>query len=141
MFIYDLNSAVGDVAWAPYSSTVFAAVSTNGKVSVFFPTLLSASGDRMKYPVVFLPGARSVPSPGWEDGMEGPSVYSQGPGYPGPCQKGNFIPRGLEQEMRLFILKARALWGLDAMRSSYLLWGPWVGATDGKYQLDVRKNL
>lgn len=33
MFIYDLNSAVGDVAWAPYSSTVFAAVTTNGKVS------------------------------------------------------------------------------------------------------------
>lgn len=31
MFIYDLNSAVGDVAWAPYSSTVFAAVTTNGK--------------------------------------------------------------------------------------------------------------
>lgn len=33
MFIYDLNSAVGDVAWAPYSSTVFAAVTTDGKVS------------------------------------------------------------------------------------------------------------
>lgn len=32
MFIYDLNSAVGDVAWAPYSSTVFAAVTTDGKV-------------------------------------------------------------------------------------------------------------
>ncbi|XP_015278344.1 PREDICTED: dynein intermediate chain 1, axonemal-like, partial [Gekko japonicus] len=31
MFIYDLNSAVGDVAWAPYSSTVFAAVTTDGK--------------------------------------------------------------------------------------------------------------
>ncbi|XP_027820086.1 dynein axonemal intermediate chain 1 isoform X4 [Ovis aries] len=35
MFIYDLNSAVGDVAWAPYSSTVFAAVTTNGKTHVF----------------------------------------------------------------------------------------------------------
>lgn len=33
MFIYDLNAAVGDVAWAPYSSTVFAAVTTDGKVS------------------------------------------------------------------------------------------------------------
>lgn len=32
MFIYDLNSAVGDVAWSPYSSTVFAAVTTDGKV-------------------------------------------------------------------------------------------------------------
>lgn len=41
MFIYDLNSAVGDVAWAPYSSTVFAAVTTNGKVSAPFLTLLS----------------------------------------------------------------------------------------------------
>lgn len=38
MFIYDLNSAVGDVAWAPYSSTVFAAVTTDGKVSGPFLT-------------------------------------------------------------------------------------------------------
>lgn len=37
MFIYDLNAAVGDVAWAPYSSTVFAAVTTNGKVSAPCP--------------------------------------------------------------------------------------------------------
>ena len=29
---FDLNNAVGDVAWAPYSSTVFAAVTTDGKV-------------------------------------------------------------------------------------------------------------
>ena len=32
---FDLNSAVGDVAWSPYSSTVFAAVTTDGKVFVF----------------------------------------------------------------------------------------------------------
>ncbi|MGH0191330.1 UNVERIFIED_CONTAM: hypothetical protein FKN15_060301 [Acipenser sinensis] len=32
MFTFDLNAAVGDVAWAPYSSTVFAAVTTDGKV-------------------------------------------------------------------------------------------------------------
>lgn len=32
MFVYDLNSAVGDVAWSPYSSTVFAAVTIDGKV-------------------------------------------------------------------------------------------------------------
>ncbi|CAD5120465.1 DgyrCDS9031 [Dimorphilus gyrociliatus] len=32
---FDLNSPVGDVAWAPYSSTVFAAVTTDGKVHVF----------------------------------------------------------------------------------------------------------
>ncbi|MGH0176094.1 UNVERIFIED_CONTAM: hypothetical protein FKN15_071726 [Acipenser sinensis] len=35
MFTFDLNAAVGDVAWAPYSSTVFAAVTTDGKVHVF----------------------------------------------------------------------------------------------------------
>ncbi|XP_064425092.1 dynein, axonemal, intermediate chain 1, paralog 2 [Latimeria chalumnae] len=35
MFTFDLNSAVGDVAWSPYSSTVFAAVTTDGKVHVF----------------------------------------------------------------------------------------------------------
>ena len=29
---FDLNSSVGDVAWAPYSSTVFAAVTAEGKV-------------------------------------------------------------------------------------------------------------
>ncbi|KAJ3195232.1 cytoplasmic dynein with WD40 domain [Irineochytrium annulatum] len=32
---FDLNSPVGDVAWAPYSSTVFAAVTADGKVVVF----------------------------------------------------------------------------------------------------------
>ena len=35
MFTYDLGSAVGDAAWAPYSSTVFAAVTAEGKVFVF----------------------------------------------------------------------------------------------------------
>ena len=35
MFVFDLNSAVGDVAWAPYSSTVFAAATADGKVHVF----------------------------------------------------------------------------------------------------------
>jgi len=33
MFTFDLGSAVGDVAWAPYSSTVFAAVTADGKVN------------------------------------------------------------------------------------------------------------
>ena len=33
--MFDLNSQVGDVAWAPYSSTVFAAVTVDGKVHVF----------------------------------------------------------------------------------------------------------
>ena len=32
MFTFDLDSPVGDVAWAPYSSTVFAAVTADGKV-------------------------------------------------------------------------------------------------------------
>ena len=35
MFSYDLNSVVGDVAWSPFSSTVFAAVTADGKVHVF----------------------------------------------------------------------------------------------------------
>ena len=32
IFTFDLGSAVGDVAWAPYASTVFAAVTSDGKV-------------------------------------------------------------------------------------------------------------
>mmetsp|Transcript_22365 Transcript_22365/g.26943 ORF Transcript_22365/g.26943 Transcript_22365/m.26943 type:complete len:668 (+) Transcript_22365:178-2181(+) len=32
---FDLNNSIGDVAWAPYSSTVFAAVTSDGKVHVF----------------------------------------------------------------------------------------------------------
>jgi dynein intermediate chain 1 len=32
---FDLGNAVGDVAWAPYSSTVFSAVTSDGKVHVF----------------------------------------------------------------------------------------------------------
>ncbi|XP_071844613.1 dynein intermediate chain 2, ciliary-like isoform X1 [Apostichopus japonicus] len=35
MFTFDLGSSVGDVAWAPYSSTVFAAVTADGKVHIF----------------------------------------------------------------------------------------------------------
>lgn len=54
MFIYDLNSAVGDVAWAPYSSTVFAAVTINGKVSVLSLPCRAAARDRMRFPRVFL---------------------------------------------------------------------------------------
>ena len=32
---FDLGSQVGDVAWAPYSSTIFAAVTWEGKVFVY----------------------------------------------------------------------------------------------------------
>ncbi len=32
---FDLGNAVGDIAWAPYSSTVFSAVTSDGKVHVF----------------------------------------------------------------------------------------------------------
>lgn len=32
---FDLGNAVGDVAWAPYSATIFAAVTSDGKVHVF----------------------------------------------------------------------------------------------------------
>jgi WD40 repeat protein len=35
LFVFDLGSAVGDVAWAPYSSTVFAACTADGKAYVF----------------------------------------------------------------------------------------------------------
>jgi len=35
IFTFDLGSAVGDVAWAPYSSTVFAAVTSDGKIVVY----------------------------------------------------------------------------------------------------------
>lgn len=33
--MFDLNAQVGDVVWAPYSSTVFAAVTVDGKVHIF----------------------------------------------------------------------------------------------------------
>lgn len=36
LFMFDLNAQVGDVAWAPYSSTVFAAVTVDGKVDLLF---------------------------------------------------------------------------------------------------------
>eukprot|EP01135_Chromosphaera_perkinsii_P007948 Nk52_evm20s1073 gene=Nk52_evmTU20s1073 len=35
IYSFDLNNAVGDVSWAPYSSTVFAAVTSDGKVHVY----------------------------------------------------------------------------------------------------------
>lgn len=35
LFVFDLGCEVGDVEWAPYSSTVFAAVTNDGKVHVF----------------------------------------------------------------------------------------------------------
>lgn len=36
VFTFDLGCAVGDVSWAPYSSTIFAAVTADGKVVSFF---------------------------------------------------------------------------------------------------------
>ena len=35
LFTFDLGMQVGDVAWAPYSSTVFAAVTVDGKVHFY----------------------------------------------------------------------------------------------------------
>jgi len=32
---FDLGNSVGDINWSPYSSTVFSAVSSDGKVHVF----------------------------------------------------------------------------------------------------------
>lgn len=40
---FDLNSPVGDVAWAPYSSTVFAAASSDGKVRGYIKILNAAN--------------------------------------------------------------------------------------------------
>jgi len=37
-----LGSAVGDIAWAPYASTVFAAVTADGKV-IYYTCLLHAT--------------------------------------------------------------------------------------------------
>ena len=42
MFSYDLNCPVGDVVWSPYASTVFAAVTTDGKVK-FYITIITES--------------------------------------------------------------------------------------------------
>ena len=46
MFTFDLGSAVGDVAWAPYSSTVFAAVTADGKANIasFLPVATTRRG-------------------------------------------------------------------------------------------------
>ena len=35
LFIFDLSAPLADVAWAPYSSTVFAGATSEGKVHVF----------------------------------------------------------------------------------------------------------
>ena len=35
LFMFDLNCEVGDVAWSPFSSTVFAAVTLDGRAHVF----------------------------------------------------------------------------------------------------------
>jgi dynein intermediate chain 1 len=35
LLTFDIANVVGDVAWSPYSSTVFAAVASDGKVHVF----------------------------------------------------------------------------------------------------------
>ena len=43
VFTFDLNCSVRDVAWAPYSSTVFAAVTTDGRVRDFAALLLYVS--------------------------------------------------------------------------------------------------
>jgi len=32
---FDLGNAVGDIAWAPYSATVFAAVTSEGRLYIY----------------------------------------------------------------------------------------------------------
>lgn len=85
MFIYDLNSAVGDVAWAPYSSTVFAAVTTDGKVSYPVFTLLSPHRDK-EVSQCLHPREPSTchPRSVGDDGPQG-YVCTAGPGSAGKC--------------------------------------------------------
>ena len=35
LFMFDLDSHVGDVAWAPYCSTVFSAATVDGRVHIY----------------------------------------------------------------------------------------------------------
>lgn len=35
LFVFDIGDRVGDVKWAPYSSTVFACVTSDGKIYVY----------------------------------------------------------------------------------------------------------
>jgi hypothetical protein len=109
MFIYDLNSAVGDVAWAPYSSTVFAAVTTDGKVSRPVLTLLSPHRDKEvsqrlcpREPTTCHP--RSV----GDDGPQGYVLQSQGlcrEMWRNPSSQG---PQGRDRSVHL---EEQALWG------------------------------
>lgn len=105
MFIYDLNSAVGDVAWAPYSSTVFAAVTTDGKVSRPVLTLLSPHRDKEvsqrlcpREPTTCHP--RSV----GDDGRK--VIYCRARGSAGKCG-GILHHRGLKEGTGVFTLRNR----------------------------------
>ena len=58
MFTYDLNSVVGDMAWSPYSATVFAAVTADGKAHIFdlsinkYEPICVQSGESKYYDVI-----------------------------------------------------------------------------------------
>lgn len=53
MYVFEIGVAILDCSWAPYSSTVFAAVTEEGKVSLVyldngFPQILITIKGRMK---------------------------------------------------------------------------------------------
>lgn len=48
MFVYDLGTAVGDVAWSAYSSTVFAAVTIDGQVRGWEQHCSDSSWEKVK---------------------------------------------------------------------------------------------
>lgn len=64
LFVYDLATAVGDVAWSPYSSTVFAAVTIDGQVRGWEQTTLLRFELRGSQRRLGLSMGRGWPSPG-----------------------------------------------------------------------------
>ena len=80
MFSYDLNSVVGDVAWSPFASTVFAAVTADGKVHLFdlavnkYEPLCVQSGE-------ISPPLPSLPPPPPTSPFSSPSLSSSSPCY------------------------------------------------------------
>ena len=65
MFTYDLNSVVGDMAWSPYSATVFAAVTADGKAHIFdlsinkYEPICVQSGESKYYDVICVQSGES----------------------------------------------------------------------------------
>ena len=76
LLTFDLGEAVGDVAWSPWSSTVFAAVTSDGKVHVFDlrvnksePLCEQKVVKRSKLTKVDLVGGAPAAADGWRHSM------------------------------------------------------------------------